>query len=90
MTDAERLAAEQKAHARTQRQLDAVRLNASVNFASWCRETAELIETRTKLDRSRLEASRLEALVRARDEECEALRNQVAVLARAAGGGAVL
>lgn len=84
------LEAERKAHDRTKRQLDAVRLNASVMFASWCRDTKDLAEARTALDRVRVESERLQVLVRSLDEENEALRNQIVMLARMAGGGGVL
>jgi hypothetical protein len=49
-----------------------------------------LAHARREIDRGVIERARLRALLKERDEECEARRTQVAMLARAAGGGAVL
>jgi len=49
--------------------------------------SAALVEARLEIDRGKIERARLTHRIEELDEECEALRNQVATLALAAGGG---
>lgn len=54
------------------------------------RLVADLRDTRIQADRLRIEVSKREGEILALEEENEALRETIATLARAAGGGAVL
>lgn len=56
----------------------------------FARAITDLHVARNTVDRQKIERSKLVLRIRDLEEECEALRNQVAALAKASGGGAVL
>lgn len=70
--------------------LEAALLNVTRSNEYAERAGAELAVARTALDRAAIVAVKLHEQVRELEEENEALRNQVAVLALASGGGGTL
>lgn len=85
-----RFEAEWRAHRETAASLAIVRANFRLLADTLHEQSVELVDARVSNDRGTVERARLVERVRLLDEENEALRNQIAVLALSAGGGARL